>query len=52
MIHLGSVMLTALGNTLTLSHIMLKYSQAYFKYLAVFTQQDFQSMFTHFKNHE
>ena len=32
----------------TLSYIMLKNGQTYFKNLAVFTPQDFQSMFGHF----
>ena len=35
-------------STLTFSHVMLKNGQAYFKYLAVFTLQDFQSMFGNF----
>ena len=35
-------------STLTLSRIMLKNGQTYFKNLAVFTAQDFQSMFDHF----
>ena len=34
--------------SLTLSCIMLQNSQTYFKNLAVFTPQDFKSMFDHF----